>query len=77
MKTVVIVDNNTEILRQVEDSLNKVEGINVIGTAEDGEKGILMPFGPLLTPDPLRTWQIFPPPALHRRERQDTFLSEL
>ena len=41
MKTVVIVDNNTEILRQVEDSLNKVEGINVIGTAEDGEKGIL------------------------------------
>lgn len=41
MKTVVIVDNNTEILRQVEDSLNKVKGINVIGTAEDGEKGIL------------------------------------
>ena len=41
MKTVVIVDNNTEILRQVEDSLNKVEGISVIGTAEDGEKGIL------------------------------------
>lgn len=41
MKTVVIVDNNTEILRQVEDLLNKVEGINVIGTAEDGEKGIL------------------------------------
>lgn len=41
MKTVVIVDNNTEILQQVEDLLNKVEGINVIGTAEDGEKGIL------------------------------------
>ncbi|MBE5806626.1 MAG: hypothetical protein E7313_08005 [Clostridiales bacterium] len=38
MKTVVIVDNNTEILRQVEDSLNKVKGINVIGTAEDGHQ---------------------------------------
>ena len=41
VKTVVIVDNNINLLEQLKNALNKVQGINVIGTSEDGERGIL------------------------------------
>lgn len=41
MKSVVIVDNNKDIREQLEKALNKVPGINVIGTSEDGERGII------------------------------------
>lgn len=41
MKSVVIVDNNINLLEQLKNVLNNVPGINVIGTSKDGERGIL------------------------------------
>lgn len=41
LKTVVIVDNNKELREQIKNILNNVPGVKVIGTSEDGERGIL------------------------------------
>ena len=41
MKTVVIVDNNKELREQIKNILNNVPGVKVIGTSEDGERGII------------------------------------
>ena len=41
LKTVVIVDNNKELREQIKNILNNVPGVKVIGTSEDGERGII------------------------------------
>lgn len=42
MKTVVIIDNNEEIVNQVKKALQVIKGIEIIGTASNGEDGLLL-----------------------------------
>lgn len=42
MKTVVIIDNNEAIVNQIEIALKEIIGIKIIGTASNGEDGLLL-----------------------------------
>ena len=42
MKTVVIIDNNEELVKQVTILLKETKGIEVLGTATNGEEGLIL-----------------------------------
>lgn len=42
MKKIVIIDNRKEIVNQVKEALKEIKGIEIIGTASNGEEGLLL-----------------------------------